>query len=250
MGITPTINWFSLVWRQWIGSLRIFLPANFKLLFLVTLNAWIQALKIIFKYFWWLIVLIPLMQSGILGVQIYSLLLINILTIALGVITILAIRPSVQKKDMRYFLGYWYHFILFKLYWVIVGFIMTIILSPIALFFGKPFFAISSFFFFYLYSYGMFFFLDARATVVNAGISFLRGLRMTIYGLPFNIIVGIFFGYLYFFIMRLVPPSLVMNIIISYCYWLLLFVVTSFFLTLLNNFYIKQAHENYEIYFR
>lgn len=92
--------------RSWGDSLKLLLPANLKEWGLLTLNGSLLTYKTLFKYFWWLIVAIAIMvhfdRPYLLP---YTLGLIAIWCF----VSILAARPSVEKKDSRYFAQYWAH---------------------------------------------------------------------------------------------------------------------------------------------
>jgi hypothetical protein len=68
------VNRFVFLGQQWLSSLKFFLPKNFKLFSLVTINAWWHGVKSFFKYFWWLFFVFLFFQSHEFHHLIYELL--------------------------------------------------------------------------------------------------------------------------------------------------------------------------------
>jgi hypothetical protein len=101
--------------QAWIDSLTLLKPKNFQLFVMVTLKSIIETYKLMFKYFWWLILLfeicyIPLFLS-IRSVTL-SFWLLQLLVFAVCAIT----RPSVMKKDCAYLRSQLYSFIYFAIF--------------------------------------------------------------------------------------------------------------------------------------
>ena len=148
--------------KAWQDSLDIFRPANFKLFLLVTLHSAWQSYKILFKYFWWLIMLsafglsmgswffarAPLFAATIVKAHpILTLITIPVLALSgwfVSWFAVLASRASTKKKDFSYFFSYTGHF-LFYLLGTILLMIAALFMVVLPLFFVSFFTSIGLF---------------------------------------------------------------------------------------------------------
>ncbi len=114
--------------QSWQDSLKLFYPKNLKLFALVTLKSIIDVYKLLLRYWWWLLIPIAIGAWYLLQIRIDMLAIVyeslktgkmapamvfGLLTLSqcgrqllgqlLLFIACLATRPSVAKKDIRYF---------------------------------------------------------------------------------------------------------------------------------------------------
>lgn len=136
------------VFQQWAESFKIFLPSNFKLFLLVTLNAVWQGTKAWFARWWWLAVLYIVINTASLSlyawgmshahdsvVSIAFLQKLDFFNKFLGYASFglwvlifwtlfLSIRPSVLKKTYSYYVSYSFHGILVLALYVALFFLV------------------------------------------------------------------------------------------------------------------------------
>lgn len=250
--------------RSWKDSLSLFLPSNFKLFFLVTVKCIVQVYKDLFKYFWWLILAVGIIDFWWLsfairtadyfiihyGMYTLSIVIANsISTILLGIwllyyfVIYLTARPSLKPKGYEYYREYGIYFIYFILLSVIAGamrhmskvfssgfhtFDLVIYLSPFL-------------------TFTILFLLDSDGRFSSACKSIWRGFKMWWYNLPFCITAYTIFwliSYLLFWLVLQIfgPKSILLSPIVSA-------LLVPIPLTFLNNFYIKRLHDQFTLYF-
>lgn len=93
--------------RYWQESLQLFLPQNFKLFLLVTLNATVQVYTTFARYFWWLYIVtcaltVMAATSAHLAIHYGA----NALWFACIFALFLTVRPSVQLKNYSYYCSF------------------------------------------------------------------------------------------------------------------------------------------------
>src|SRR3990172_6918731 len=111
----------------WKESLEFFSLGNAKLFVLATLNNFKNSLTCFLKHFWWMFAIVIIAQQmDFLVVQFVALFFLNFFFI-------LAVRPSVELKNYRYFMQYTekvpaYFLIVFSfiIFWVIFFYVFDI----------------------------------------------------------------------------------------------------------------------------
>jgi hypothetical protein len=223
--------------QSWIDSLTLLKPKNAQLFIMVTLKSIIEAYKLMFKYWWWAIVLMvgcdiaPLFFPALAPAFIEgswrgemvdaSRWLYQLLFFA----TCVATRPSVMKKDCAYFRSQMYAF----LYIIIFLALMPKLFWPTAL---SP-----------LYIFLVLFFLDSPKAPKNFFLSMWYALKMIIFNYPLLAIMGIVFYvpvWLYYSSPIWLAP-LAKNVLAA----LLLPIGVCTY----ANIYIKKLHDQFDLYF-
>lgn len=275
--------------NSWLSSLKLLNPFRAKLFYLVTLKTIVYTYAIILKKFWWLIGLCCL-ADGLFGVLISRygvpspvdepLFLIG-LVISIGAalfwclfygISFLACRPSLARKDYRYFMSYWRHFLLFLFVWVCLSIVFLCFWAAALLAFSLlkiPFSSLAVWLSFmapyislllvswYYVILALFFSLDCQPKLSEQVKAFYRSLKMIVFNYPFFLVLsllswGVFFG---------------IQKAIGYCCASLVIenpqiigaikiferdaarLVVPLFLSIANNFYIKEIHEQFKRYY-
>lgn len=161
--------------QAWIDSVQLLRPKNLKLFVLVTLNAILQAYKLLLKYWWWLLIfaigcgiaVIWMGNSAGWGFRLSEQLLLFA--------TCLATRPSVAKKDCAYFRSHMFAFLYIAVYllvWPAHGWPTAFSVYDIFL---------------------ILFFLDSAGGPKNFFLSLWYALKMIIFNFPLLVAIGILF---------------------------------------------------------
>ena len=174
--------------QSWIDSLQLLRPKNLQLFIPVTLKSIIEAYKLMFKYFWWLIVLYLICYSYVF-VSSYPVIIAMGLQQLLFFMVCAITRPSIVKKDCAYFRAQLYPFTYFVAFWALL--IAAGYFSGITIPQGVQLFP-----FFIWTVFSMLFFLDSEKNVKNFGMSLFNALKMMLFNLP---AVMILYAGLYFF---------------------------------------------------
>lgn len=238
--------------QAWIDSIQLLRPKNFKLFVMVTLKSIIEAYKLLFKYFWWIV---PAFIAFVLGLFVVLTYLYpsyygslrptsdlswawfnmpvgfhifhDLLFLAVCFIT----RPSIDRKDCKYLRTQYKKIILYSLILMALG--------------------ISS-----LSAWAVFvvlFFLDSRGGLKNFFLSMWYALKMIIFNYPLLAVIGIILNlpmwlcnlvYLYMYntmfifpyTMQIAMPSLIgiLFLPIGICTY--------------ANIYIKKLHDQFDLY--
>ncbi len=237
--------------QAWIDSLQLLEPKNLQPFAMATLKSTIQAYKLMFKYFWWLIALqlicfIPSflgIGSFFIAMGLYQLLFFMVCIIA---------RPSIVKKDFAYFWSQLYCFI----YFILLLLVNSSVESVFASIGGKflPFSAWTVF--------TILFFLDSEKNVRNFFLSAWHALKMIIFNFPLILCLHIvlwLFTAVIFSLVNLITIGTVafgmsVNISIeSFFYVGLVYVIIMVLLLPISvcpyaNIYIKKLHDQFELY--
>jgi hypothetical protein len=250
--------------RSWKESLSIFLPKNFKLFLLVTLKSSAELCGNLFYFFWWLLLATFVFLIGgyypawiLTGViwLIAGNLLIAALVFVLGMLA----RPSVLPKDYPYFkqhikktaVGFLGIYILFDivrafLLNVSVYMILQSLLTGATGLFLKPLYiyvnfrlSFVPFMVFPPFLFVALFYADSDGSVKSWLMSFLRGLAMYIYNLPFCFVSNILFFIVWFCFAQL---SFEFSL---YLLWLFVPVMLCYF----KNMYVKRLYDQFNLYF-
>lgn len=174
--------------QSWIDSVQLFKPKNLQLFILVTIKSIIDAYKLMFKYFWWLIAIYLVCYSYVFT-SLYPVFVAMGLQQLLFFMLCAITRPSIVKKDCAYFRAQLYPFAYFVAFWALliaVGYFSGIAIPQVVQL--LPFFIWTVF--------SMLFFLDSEKNVKSFGMSLFNALKMMLFNLP---AVMVLYAGLYFF---------------------------------------------------
>ncbi len=227
--------------QAWGDSLSLLKPKNLKLFLLVTLKSIIEAYKLLFKYWWWLYVIIigSLLVPYFIDVSLLTYIRLEKIFCwvyqVLLFATLVTTRPSAEQKNCNYFRRYIPYFL------IVVPFLLVFpshvwpsALSSIYIFFNL-------------------FYLDSPKRILigkfisklngsDILMSFIRTLKMIIYNYPLLLCVGItLYAPLYIFCNSIYAP-LLLNVI--------KIVLLPVPVCLYTNIYIKKLHDQFDLYFK
>jgi len=260
--------------QSWKESLSIFKPANFKLFVLITIKSVWETYKILFKYFWWLIILLVTVQfyKTALGM----LILFGVPLLLVYLILLIA-RPSVGLKNWAYFGNYILYIIPFLIMVAILfsyyegvyfnrpsGLTPFVSLSQIITFvFPVQFQSILqrdyrlnflTFFMFLQVLLSPFiilfnlFYLDSDKSFRSIIFSFIRSLKMVLYNYPAFLIMWTVFLSLWYLLMSILFKYFTYNVVFTIQLITFVFLVP-LLICIFTNLYIKQVHEYFDLYF-
>jgi hypothetical protein len=236
--------------QAWIDSVQLLRPKNLKLFVLVTIKSIIEAYKLLFKYFWWIVpafiavallfsLIGPIALPNYYGpieaiidrnrywfyahMQEISYVLYSLLFLAVCFIT----RPSIDKKDCKYLRTQYKRIILYSLILMALG------ISSLSAW----------------HVFVVLFFLDSRGGPKNFFLSMWYALKMIIFNYPLLAVIGIL----------LHLPFWLINVVYlyQYNYLFVLPIVISNMLAILflpigictyANIYIKKLHDQFDLY--
>jgi hypothetical protein len=238
--------------RSWKESCAVFAPKNFKLFFLAVLNTYVQSLVPFLLYFGIFLVgsaTTPLWLNNKYFEESYNLALAAFLISAFSLMIAsfgmyAAVRPSVARKNARYFLGFGFHFFWF----VIFEFLFRVFFAGVELTAGF----MARFFIHGLLIAPMvicffFFLLDSRPSVVQQLRNLKSAFLFVVYNLPFCLTSGFAFFILPYFVpsrMKFTSQSTVM-LAAYFLFWVF---TTLFILSWFCVMYTKRVYEQYELY--
>jgi len=256
--------------RAWKDSLSIFKPNNFQLFTLVTLKSIVDAYKIMIRYWWWLYALVIGILAyklsivyqaalflanpeafGLIYPSVLDQALFFMMTCAALLIPfflILSVRSSVEQKNYTYFLNYLPRYFFVLCFIIIMAMIKNYILSvltwthyidylihiliPISVY-NSPFLC------FYI-----FFLLDSNGGLSGVGRSIERAIKMVIFNFPLCFILYAVFASIEFFI-GAINNFIFITLLLRTCS-----LITSIFICIWANIYIKKLHEQSSLYFK
>jgi len=263
--------------RSWKESLAVFLPKNAKLLFLVTLKSLLQSYKTIIIHAGWLLLLSTVLDIIYNTYFDYKSLFV-LAPLLSWFITIFAFyliaRPSIKRKGWGYYKDYWRHFIYFVLlsifFWLIPNVILVLsvwLIQTIARLYSTVFsililpvvvlpiltsllIPVSNTILIHvspLLTFAIFFLLDSKATIRDAGKSLLNAFKMCFYNYPFCLLLFMIFLLFSVALQWLIytflgPTSFLLSPLLS---TVLLPIPLCFF----NTFYVKRLHDQFDLYF-
>lgn len=246
------------LFSSWLDSLRIFLPANLKPFLLISLKSTWDAWVTIFSNFILLVFFLVLLIAQYLFLPAN-----NLIFYTINAIFILALRPSVDYKNPAYF---YFQFlkIAFSILLILISSLFFNDLNLLFIFlkfqrshlaktFLSPFIT-----FIFLFVY------DAQNKLTEYFKAIYRALKMFIYNYPFCLILFFIFDYLFFYLTKFLwiifakafflPGNIENNIqLISYKLLLgdiLFLIILPFYLSLLVNYYIKEIHDKFSLYYK
>ena len=270
--------------QSWKDSFKLLLPANLKLFALVTLKSIIECYKVLFRHWWWVMVIF-------MGITLYDLwfnlygyeILYGVKIIGLGLktsmlllrdsiellftffvyLTILSTRPSVAKKDFSYFNQYLGHF----LYIAILLFALIVLrhwdVFPSGPILFEPInlvnIIIETFTSFNLFTFpllvlSLLFFLDSDKRIIQIVFSFYRSIKMIVFNLPVFMVICLLMWVVFYFNSRIIDVLMdnrtMFWVYISSWYLIKVLFLTPVFACTFANIYIKKVHEQFNVYFK
>jgi hypothetical protein len=246
------------LFQSWADSLTLLKPKNFQLFVMVTIKSILEAYKLYFKYFWWLLLVMPLFlfvapdfvvahyvekHNGSVTLA-YYLTLLGIATSLYGILFLAACfltRPSILQKDCSYLRTEFKKIIV---YWFLWGFVWmllikyNIFLRKMLFFLFAPVSSRSP----ELILFTLFF-ADSDGGLKNIFVSLWNSFKMFVYNLPLFMVMilcfsvpVVFFGKLFYIspLMKIVIESFLMPI--GVCTY--------------TNIYIKRLHDQFDLYFK
>ncbi len=221
--------------QSWIDSLALLKPKNAQLFAMVTIKAILEAYKIMFVYWSWVIALmvgcyiLPFIVPALTPVAHVSrgigsdvLWVSSFLYEILFVAVCLSTRPSIAKKDWHYFAAQLSKFVIYLLF-----FSFTSLSSDV-----------SSFSVFWVL-----FIADSTGGLKNLFLSFWYALKMVVFNYPLLVVLGLIFY---------VPVWLVHNTF--YITPMMKNILAALFLPIgvctYANIYIKKLHDQFDLYFK
>jgi hypothetical protein len=236
--------------QAWIDSLQLLEPKNLELFAKATLKSIIEAYKLMFKYFWWLIALQlicfipPFLGIGsfFIAIGLYQLLFFMVCVIA---------HPSIAKKDFAYFRSQLYNFVYFIPLLLVNSSIKSLFgsMGEILPFSGLTIFAIL-------------FFLDSEKNLRNFFLSIWHALKMIIFNFPLMLCVhvvlwlltAIIFSIVNVITMGTVAFGMAMSapigsfFFVGLVYAMIIILLLPISTCIYANIYIKKLHDQSELY--
>lgn len=232
--------------QSWVDSLQLLKPKNLKLFVMVTLKSIIDAYKVYFKYFWWVILFIVICAVAPFYIQPQDYVFYNVqykhlffftscwLYELLFLAACFSTRPSILQKDSSYFAFQFKKIILF---WIFM-----------------PLFSWSSATY-YGYIFTVLFFADSHGGPKNFLLSLWKALKMIFFNLPLILIVGVAIYLCGLIGIQCVAQLLAIYSIPVYPYLFLFVNVLGALLLPMSvcifaNIYIKRLHDQFDLYFK
>lgn len=235
----------------WQESLKILMNKQF---WLVTLKAAKETYTFLVTKLWWLMLLFAafgwlmpfaynLTHALFLGsyeedllipwVLIKEIILI-VLWLTLVFSLFLIVRPSLNKKDLHYFLSKkkWFLYFIISIFALIIG-ILILSFYPATVSVVQSSFLFLLFFSPFLILWVLFF-LDSQPRLFNLGRCLVRSCKLIIYSLPFFLVVGLILNIMMLLVFKI--PAYAVSVLLP------------FFFCIINNFYIKAVHDHYDLF--
>ncbi len=248
---------FKKLLTKWGESLDIFSKKDLTLFFLASLNTLRRSVGILLKECWWLVIFLlfflrsdafwvvnrsfyePSMFSRLFFIDSFSSGSFVVASLLLSFFSFLIVRPSVESKDISYFVGYFNKFLGFAL---IAFFVGGIPLLP-------------------LFWVATLFFLDSRGTSSSLLFSVVNGIKMIIYYSPVWLFLGIakiVLDYTVVYLMKFVGLGIknwlgvnnILFMIWDKLFYVVLYLLWLFFLCAMSVYYVRIKHKNFKFFFK
>jgi hypothetical protein len=234
--------------QSWVDSLSLLKPKNLQLFAMVTIKSIIEAYKLYFKYFWWLLLvfigLFFIAPDYVVSLASYDRDSITSYARIMGISRILygllflgacfITRPSVLQKDCAYLRVQYKKIIIYWLMWIVLMLVLSICMAFV------PLFLVSSNMSWYIFF--VLFFADSAGGAKNLFLSMWKAFKMSLYNYPLLIVMGFVFGipvviFNYVFFITPLMQNLVSALLlpIGVCTY--------------TNVYIKKLHDQFDLYF-
>ena len=215
--------------QSWVDSLTLLKPKNLQLFVMVTIKSILEAYKLYFKYFWWLLLAMPLFLFITPNSSIQYIALLSIVYVLYGLLFLgicFITRPSILQKDCSYLRTQFQKIILYWFFWMLLF---------------LPLFFISSYSSWYIFF--VLFFADSEGGFKKFIFSMWNAWKIILYNFPLIFVVNVCFGI----------PVLIFN----YLFFVtpLMHTVIGAFLMPIGvciyaNIYIKRLHDQFDLYFK
>lgn len=207
---------------SWAESLALFAPKKMKIFLLVTLNALKQAYPIWLAHWWWLLIVIAIMDYQVPGFY-QAAGLTEFITALLVFSVCVSTRPSVTHKNFQYFTGMLVYFLPFFLGFVgiacaaMLSVGLSISMIPVGIIYA-------------------FFTLDSDGGLLSSGRCVWRALVMVVYNLPLSLACAVLiYG--------------VGRAMLTYMPFSAVALLAPVPVVLLSTLYIKRLHEQFSLYY-
>jgi hypothetical protein len=222
-----------LLLRSWKESLLIYIPKNFKLFLLVTLKSAMQTYGYLIYHFWWLFLLVVLVDTGchypecLLPGSLWLFLSMFIKALFLLVVFMLS-RPSVELKSGHYIIEQLSKFglgslLLYIFFYILVTLIKVLIVGLVVI----PIFVCI-----------LLFYLDTSGSLEDICLSLWRGIKMYLFNLPF------------FLLSAMVVSVIWYQVSLHSIYWkYIFFLFVPFVVSYFKNMYVKRLHDQFNLYY-
>lgn len=229
----------------WADSLKLFWSDKAKLTLFGIYRALKDSYLILITKFWWLVVI-----SVVIGRLMHDVSLqINVIDLCgfiWGVLTVLAVRPSVGQKTYAYFVHFWY--------FIATALVLSLLFNtfkPLLAEYPLGFFSLAIGTYSPLYICCAFFVSDSISSFVDIGLSIKHGITMVLYNYPLFLAVhGLLFVLWQFLFLLIItfaakPLTIIFGSLYLYYIRILLLPV---YACVINTLYIHRRHEQSELY--
>lgn len=215
-----------LLLQSWKESFTMLKPKNIKLLGLVTLKSFAQAYGILLHSFWWLLVLVIVIEASCYYPEcfftgVWSHYIIKGLKLMLIASMCAIARPSITRKNRSYMMSCLFRCLLTA--YLLLSLPMTL-----------------NFAFGMILLFATFFYLDSYGSLQDTIFSIVRGCMMFLYNFPVCI-VSVFVVFLMY--------KLIFTLFGIYSTYLFILAMP-FVLAWVKNIYVKRLHDQFSVYYR
>jgi len=227
---------FSVFWNE---SLEFFKWSNFRLFLLATLNNYKRSASIIIRYCWWVFI-IPFIVLYLKGAEelatpfSYSLILYFFF--------LLTVRPSIEKKNLAYFLkhinkfpGYFLVYLMMYIPFMLIFKSTTYLITP---------FLLASLFFF-----------DLKPTFKNIGQAIKNVIKVSFYFFPVMFFLMFTHRFFNFFMENVAWTKVTLllnqgsNLGLNYCVTFIIFLFELLLVSAVAIYYVKIKHNYHKMFF-
>jgi hypothetical protein len=250
--------------QAWIDSLMLLRTKNFLPFTMATLKSIQEAYKLVFKYFWWLVLVCFIissyrilivnsrdMSSLVLYAQIRGIVYLLYTLLFMGVCFVT--RPSIEKKDCAYLVNQYKKIILYWVTWAII----FVVSSGTLLFMPSFYVTLCS----VVYIFTILFFADSQGSFKDFLFSICNALKMIIFNIPLLFVIGSFFYCSEWFFFQCIKRGIIFfvseeNVMTQT--FIVVRIINNFLGVLLMpigvctyaNIYIKKLHDQFDLYFK
>ncbi len=245
MNFESVKSYLFIIKESWIDNLRALKPGNLGKLLLVTLKGAVESVRSLLFYLLgllllfglknWLIKFLPVFlrcHAGLIYCIILGLLCFNI---------VLSLRSSVKIKDLEYYLEYQKY--------LLPGSVIIFLFCLVDFYFDIKLFLIPVLWLLFL--------TDSELNIKNFFVSAYRAILMLVANLPlFLIIRFVLFGFINILklsklaIKYFVPnTTLALSGLGLIVFYIILYLVLTYFIALVSKIYVKRVHEQFNLYF-
>ncbi len=229
----------------WGDSLKLLWSSRIKLTFFGIYRALSTSYWILFTKFWWLIVVSVVISRFVQDISL-QIGLVDICGFLWGILTVLAIRPSVGLKTYRYFISFWY--------FAATAFILSLVFhafKPLLVAHPVGFFSLAIGIYSPIYICCAFFVSDSVSSYKDIALSIQNGVKMVLYNYPLFLVVhGVLFiiwRLLFLLIILFFSKPFAFIFGSLYLYYVRILLLPAY-ACVINTLYIQRRHEQSELY--